>query len=431
MRLSVLAPLVRDRKGEYRKELQDLRKAGFARVRVDGELRDLGEDIVLKKTFKHTIEVVVDRLVVKAGIEKRLADSLDTALKWANDLVAIESQATATAPLEQHLFSQRLAWPYCVVSYPELAPRMFSFNSPHGACPTCSGLGVERVFDPERIVADESKPLDKGCDRRAARVDARGVCRHFGVKPDTPWQKVSAEVRRIFPGGRRGHGDRVPVRQGRKVKRRFEGVLAVLQRRYRETESNLRREELEAYQSERPCVTCGERASAARLSSSSSGPLDQRSPRCRSRRRLASSRSSAREDQAEIARLVLREIRERLGFLLDVGLHLSHARAGRGDAVGGGASESAWHRSGPRSSGVLYILDEPSIGLHQRDNERHARGLSNAFATSATRSSSSSTTATPCGRRTTSSTWGPERVASAGGSSRRGLPRRWSGPPHP
>jgi excinuclease ABC subunit A len=158
-RLSVLAPLVRDRKGEYKKELQDLRKAGFARVRVDGELRDLGEDIVLRKTFKHTIEVVVDRLVVKPGIEKRLADSIDTALKWGNDLVGIESQGTADAPLEQQLFSQRLACPDCGVSYPELAPRMFSFNSPHGACQTCSGLGVERVFDPDRIVADESKPL--------------------------------------------------------------------------------------------------------------------------------------------------------------------------------------------------------------------------------------------------------------------------------
>jgi len=378
MRLSVLAPLVRDRKGEYRKELQELRKAGFARVRVDGELRDLGEDIVLKKTFKHTIEVVVDRLVVKAGIEKRLADSLDTALKWANDLVAIESQATATAPLEQHLFSQRLACPDCGVSYSELAPRMFSFNSPHGACTTCSGLGVERVFDPERIVADESKPLDKGAIAELPEWMLEGVCRHFGVKLDTPWQKVPAEVRRIFLEGAGDTEIEFRFGKGRKVKRKFEGVLAVLQRRYRETESNLRREELEAYQSERPCVTCGgtrlrREAQFVRLGGRSISEVTAMSI-AQAARFVEELRLEA--TQAEIARLVLREIRERLGFLMDVGLTYLTLERGAGTLSGGeGQRIRLATQIGSSLVGVLYILDEPSIGLHQRDNERLLRTL--------------------------------------------------------
>ena len=165
-RIHLMAPLVRDRKGEYKKELVDLQKAGFARVRVDGEMRDLGEDIVLKKTLKHTIDVVVDRLVVKKGIAARLADSLDTAFRWGGDLVKVESQKGKGGATEEHLFSQKLACADCGVSYPELAPRMFSFNSPHGACEQCGGLGLDRVFDPERVIQTGACPSRRGRSRR-------------------------------------------------------------------------------------------------------------------------------------------------------------------------------------------------------------------------------------------------------------------------
>jgi excinuclease ABC subunit A len=377
-RISVLAPIVRDRKGEYKKELQDLRKAGFARVRVDGELRDLGEDIVLKKTFKHTIEVVVDRLVVKPGIEKRLADSMDTSLKWANDLVGIESQATAEAPVEQHVFSQRLACPDCGVSYPELAPRMFSFNSPHGACPTCSGLGVERVFDPDRIVADESKALGKGAIAEMPEWMLEGVARHFGVKLETSWEKLSPDLRRVFLEGAGDTEIEFRFGKGRKVKRRFEGILAVLQRRYRETESNFRREELESLQSERPCATC----SGTRLRREAQFvKLGGRSISAVTAMSIAQAASFVDDlelepTQREIARLVLREIRERLGFLSDVGLtYLTLDRSAGSLSGGEGQRIRLATQIGSSLVGVLYILDEPSIGLHQRDNERLLRTL--------------------------------------------------------
>jgi excinuclease ABC subunit A len=377
-RLSVLAPLVRDRKGEYKKELQDLRKAGFARVRVDGELRDLGEDIVLKKTLKHTIEVVVDRLVVKSGIEKRLADSIDTAIKWGNDLVGIESQTTSDSPVEQHLFSQRLACPDCGVSYPELAPRMFSFNSPHGACPTCSGLGVERVFDPERIVADETKALDKGAIAELPEWMLEGITRHYGVKPGTPWEKLPPDVRRVFLEGTGDTQIEFRFGKGRKVKRRFEGILAVLQRRYRETESNFRREELESLQSERPCETCGGTRLRREAQFVKLGGRSINEVTAMSIAQAAGflSELSLEPTQQEIARLVLREIRERLGFLMDVGLtYLTLDRSAGSLSGGEGQRIRLATQIGSSLVGVLYILDEPSIGLHQRDNERLLRTL--------------------------------------------------------
>jgi excinuclease ABC subunit A len=377
-RLSVLAPLVRDRKGEYRKELQDLRKAGFARVRVDGELRDLGEEIVLKKTHKHTIEVVVDRLVVKEGLEKRLADSIDTALRWGGDLVGIERQATADGPIESQLFSQKLACPDCGVSYPELAPRMFSFNSPHGACQRCSGLGVERVFDADRLVPDEDATLAKGAIAELPEWMLEGVARHLGVKLETKWKDLSAEHRRVFLEGAGDAEIEFRFGKGRKVKRRFEGALAVLDRRYRETESNLRREELEAYQSERPCETChGTRlrreAQFVRIGELSISEVTAMS--------IATARKfleglKLEPAQQEIAKLILREIRERLGFLVDVGLTYLTLDRNAGSLSGGeGQRIRLATQIGSSLVGVLYILDEPSIGLHQRDNERLLRTL--------------------------------------------------------
>ena len=377
-RLSVLAPLVRDRKGEYKKELQDLRKAGFARVRVDGELRDLGEDIVLKKTLKHTIEVVVDRLVVKEGLEKRLADSIDTALRWGNDLVGIDRQASADDPVESQLFSQKLACPDCGVSYPELAPRMFSFNSPHGACQRCSGLGVERVFDADRLVPDEDATLAKGAISELPEWMVEGVARHLGLKLETKWKDLTAAQRRVFLEGAGDAEIEFRFGKGRKVKRRFEGALAVLDRRYRETESNLRREELEAYQSERPCETChGTRlrreAQFVRIGELSISQVTAMSIATAQKFLDGLKLESA---QQEIAKLILREIRERLGFLVDVGLTYLTLDRNAGSLSGGeGQRIRLATQIGSSLVGVLYILDEPSIGLHQRDNERLLRTL--------------------------------------------------------
>jgi excinuclease ABC subunit A len=377
-RLSVLAPLVRDRKGEYRKELQDLRKAGFARVRVDGELRDLGEDIVLKKTHKHTIEVVVDRLVVKEGLEKRLADSIDTALRWGNDLVGIERQAGPDAKVESQLFSQKLACPDCGVSYPELAPRMFSFNSPHGACPRCSGLGIERVFDADRIVPDENATLAKGAIAELPEWMLEGVARHFDVKLDTKWGDLSPELHRVFLEGAGDTEIEFRFGKGRKVKRRYEGVLAVLERRYRETESNLRREELEAYQSERPCETCAGSRLRREAQFVKIGDLSITEMTAMSIATAARFFEGLKLEpsQQEIARLILREIRERLGFLIDVGLTYLTLDRNAGSLSGGeGQRIRLATQIGSSLVGVLYILDEPSIGLHQRDNERLLRTL--------------------------------------------------------
>jgi len=377
-RLHVLAPIVRDRKGEYRKELLDLRKAGFARVRVDGEMRDLGEDIALKKTLKHTIEVVVDRLAVKPGLEKRLADSLETAFRHGGDVVLVEV-LDESGRGTTHLFSQKLACPDCGVSYPELAPRMFSFNSPHGACVACNGLGVQRSFDPERVVPDESLSLAGGAIAPWGRkpevwqplLDA--LARHLRISLDTPWADLPRKARDVFLNGTGGEVIEVPQRRGRKLARPFEGVLAMLERRYRETESNLRREEMEAWQSERPCEACaGARlkpeAQTVRLGGRSIAQV------------TALSIGVAREwvaalelapQQLEIARLVLREIAERLGFLSDVGLdYLSLDRAAGTLSGGEGQRIRLATQIGSSLVGVLYVLDEPSIGLHQRDNQR-------------------------------------------------------------
>ena len=400
-RIQVLAPLVRDRKGEYKKELLDLRKAGFARVRVDGELRDLGEDIVLKKTLKHTIDVVVDRLIVQDGIAKRLADSLETAFRYGGDLVKVEllpageagevaPRRTATAPkgatpeVGEHLFSQKLSCPDCGISYPELAPRMFSFNSPHGACPTCDGLGVEQVFDPDKVVPDDTLSVVAGAiapwgkKPDAYRPLLEGLAKLCKVKLDTPWGEQPERFRDAVLFGTGDEPIALAFGGGRKVARPFDGVLKLLERRYRETESELRREELRGYQSDRPCKTCrGTRlkreAQYVKIGGHSISEV------------TALSITAALEFVAEldltpqqlaIGRLILKEITERLGFLSNVGLtYLTLDRAAGTLSGGEGQRIRLATQIGSSLVGVLYILDEPSIGLHQCDNERLIRTL--------------------------------------------------------
>lgn len=385
MRLNLLAPLVRDRKGEYKKELLDLRKAGFARVRVDGEMRDLGEDIVLKKTQKHTIDVVVDRLIVKPGIEKRLADSLETAFRYGGDLVRVERQEAKDAPTTEHLFSQKLACPDCGVSYPEIAPRLFSFNSPHGACEVCSGLGVRRVFDPDKVVSDDSLSLDGGAiapwagrRRDVFRPLLGALAKHFGVASDTAWKDLPAEVREQILSGTGKAKVELVFHRRRKVSRPFEGVLWMLDKTYRETESNVRREELESYQSALACEGCGGRrlrpqAEYVRIGGRSISDLTALS--------IAEAHAFFEElelapQRQVVARLILKEIVERLGFLRDVGLTYLTLDRSAGTLSGGeGQRIRLATQIGSSLVGVVYVLDEPSIGLHQRDNERLLRTL--------------------------------------------------------
>ena len=378
-RLSVLAPIVRDRKGEYKKELLGLRRAGFARVRVDGETHDLGEDILLGKSRKHTIEVVVDRLVVKPGIEKRLADSLETAFRYAGDLVSVERRESRDGPVTEHLFSQKLACPGCGVSYPEIAPRLFSFNSPHGACPVCSGLGRRRVFDPDKVIADGSLSLAGGAvapwGRRLdpVRPLLRALAEHFGIDLDTPWQDLPADVRRQLLEGTGATKVPVAVGRGRKVQRPFEGILKRLDRHYRETESSRRRDALEAYQTALPCEACHGRRLTPQAEFVRIGD--------RSITELAALSIAEALDffgnlelpprQQHVARLILKEIVERLGFLCDVGLtYLTLDRSAGSLSGGEGQRIRLATQIGSSLVGVVYVLDEPSIGLHQRDNAR-------------------------------------------------------------
>ena len=381
-RVTLLAPLVRDRKGEYRKELEDLRKAGFVRARIDGTMRDLDDDITLDKKFKHTIEVVVDRLIVRAGLGTRLADSLETALRWGGDLVQVEREAGKAGKggaSESHLFSQALACAECGTSLPELSPRFFSFNSPHGACEACSGLGVEWTFDAELVVPDDSLSIGAGAiapwGRRLQLYEPllRGLGDHLGFDLATPWRKLPEKARRVLLEGTGGEVIEIVIRRNRKVRRAFEGVLALLDKRYRDTESNFRREELDTYRRERPCALCqGSRLKKAAefvrlgevsISRVTALSIDDAFDWIRG--------LELDRQQQEIARLVRKEIEERLGFLRDVGLGYLTLDRGAGTLSGGeGQRIRLATQIGSSLVGVLYVLDEPSIGLHQRDNDR-------------------------------------------------------------
>jgi excinuclease ABC subunit A len=384
-RLHVLAPIVRGRKGEYRKELLELRKAGFVRVRVDGELLDLADDIRLDKKRTHTIEVVVDRLVVREGIEKRLADSLEVAFGQGADVARIEvlGGASGTEVAEEIVFSQRFACVDCGVSYPEITPRMFSFNSPYGACATCSGLGTTSYFDPDLVVPDTALSLASGAiapwERRAGGHGKQEVLEalvaHFGGSFDVPFADLPEhftqallygspeEVRFVHGMGRGTYEYTKP----------FEGVLPNLERRYRETDSDWVREELERYRSERVCKDCnGARLKPEALSVRVDGRTLPEVTALSIRDAVAwFSGLRLGEQQAAIGARILKEIVDRLGFLSNVGLdYLALDRAAATLSGGEAQRIRLATQIGASLVGVLYILDEPSIGLHQRDNER-------------------------------------------------------------
>ncbi len=379
-RFMVLAPIVRGRKGEYGKQLEELRGEGFSRVKVDGELRRLDEQIVLDKKYKHDIAVVVDRLVMKGELRKRLADSIETAVALADGLVEIELVDTN----EIQTYSERFACPVHGPSLAELEPRIFSFNSPHGACPRCTGLGSQMEIDPELVVPDPTLSIGEGAIApwSVSASDyydqlAQAIAERYGVDLETPWQDLDADQRDFFLHGT--NGDRVQVAYRNRFGRRrsyatqFEGIVPNLERRYKETDSDFAREKIEEYMTLRPCPEC----TGARLRPESRAVLVGETAihdftALSARRALEWVRELELTDHdRRIARLVLREIEERLQFLENVGVgYLSMERAAA--TLSGGEAQRIRLATQIGSSlvGVLYILDEPSIGLHQRDNEK-------------------------------------------------------------
>ena len=383
-RFMVLAPVVRGRKGEYGKLFEELRAEGYTRVKVDGELHRVEEQILLDKKLKHDIAVVVDRLVMRADLRKRLADSVETAAGLAEGIVEVELAASDGAAPEIRTYSERFACLACGTSMPDLEPRMFSFNSPHGACPRCTGLGSQMEIDPELVVPDPSLSLNQGAilpwsTSASNYYDqmTQAIVERYEIDADTPWHDLPEQAQQTFLQGT--NGDRIYISYRNRYGRRrsytttFEGIVPNLERRYRETDSEYSREKIEEYMSVRPCPDChGARLRPESLAVRVGGVGIHELTRMSARRSIEWFEALAlSETQRAIARLVLREIDERLRFLDNVGVgYLSLERAAA--TLSGGEAQRIRLATQIGSSlvGVLYILDEPSIGLHQRDNTR-------------------------------------------------------------
>ena len=380
-RLLLLAPVVRDRKGEYRKELADLQRRGFTRVKVDGTLYEIGEVPTLNRKIKHEIEAVVDRVVVRDGIAPRLADSFETALAMSDGIVYAENADNA----ERTVFSSRFACPVSGVTLVEIEPRLFSFNSPHGACPACDGLGLESFFDPDMVVPNGRTSLADGAvapwtGTQSPYYDQtlQSLARHFKVTTRTAWEDLPDNVRQAILFGTGEEPVGFTYKDGVRsytVTKPFEGVIRNLQRRLDETDSAWVREELSRYQADKPCSTCnGARLKPEALSVRIGGKNIAEASELSidlAMEWFAGAIDTMTPQRQEIARRILREINDRLRFLVDVGLdYLSLARGSA--TLSGGESQRIRLASqiGSGLTGVLYVLDEPSIGLHQRDNER-------------------------------------------------------------
>ncbi|QSO48182.1 excinuclease ABC subunit UvrA [Alicyclobacillus mengziensis] len=392
-RLQVLAPLVRGRKGEHKSVFEDMKKSGYVRVRVDGEVREVAEEISLEKNKKHTIEVVVDRIVVRADVAGRLADSLETALGLSGGLVGID-----VIGQEELLFSQNFACPNCGFSVGELAPRMFSFNSPFGACEACSGLGVHMEVDEDLVIPDWSKSIDDGAIVPWVGSSSTyypqllaAACTAFGVRTDIPLSDIPKPVMdKIL----HGTGEKIHFTfendwgQTKTAELPFEGVIPNLDRRYRDTASDWTREFIEEYMSSKPCPACKGKRLRPESLAVKVGEMDISEFTDLAVRDAVPffEHLELTEKETAIARLILREIEARLGFLRDVGLDYLTLSRSAGTLSGGEAQRIRLATQlGSSLMGVLYILDEPSIGLHQRDNERlihtleHMRDLGNTL----------------------------------------------------
>lgn len=385
-KIQVLAPAVSGRKGTHAKVFEDVKRQGYVRVRVDGEMRDLEEEIELEKNKKHSIEVIIDRIVVKEGVEARLADSIETALRLGEGNVIIDVIGE-----EELLFSEHHACPHCGFSVGELEPRMFSFNSPFGACPSCDGLGMKKKVDVDLVIPDKDRTLNENAITPWEPVSSqyypqllKAVCQHYNIDMDTPWKDLPADQTDTLLNG--SGGDKVRFRyendfgQIRDNSIQFEGVLSNVERRYKETSSDYIRDQMEKYMGESKCPTCkGQRLKKETLAVKIDGlTISEVADFSIQEAATFFKDIVLTEKEMQIARLVLREICERLGFLIDVGLdYLTLSRAA-GTLSGGEAQRIRLATQiGSRLTGVLYILDEPSIGLHQRDNDRLIRTMQN------------------------------------------------------
>ncbi|MBG9940452.1 excinuclease ABC subunit UvrA [Brevibacillus formosus] len=383
-KMQILAPMVQGRKGEHVKLLEDIRKQGFVRVRVNGEITDLSEDIKLEKNKKHNIEVVVDRIVVKPDVQARLADSLETALRLADGKVIVDVMEQ-----EELLFSEKHACPVCGFSIGELEPRIFSFNSPFGACSECDGLGVKLEVDPDMVVPDATKTLNDGAigawEPKTSTYYQQlleSACRHFNIRMDVPYEELTAAHRQILMYG--SEGEKIHFRyenefgQVREAVVPFEGVVINLQRRHLETSSDYIREQIEGFMSQKACPVCkGQRLRQESLAVK----VGERSISELTTLSILDAHQfvdglELTERETKIANLIVKEIKARLNFLIDVGLdYLTLSRAA-GTLSGGEAQRIRLATQiGSSLMGVLYILDEPSIGLHQRDNARLIKTL--------------------------------------------------------
>ena len=380
-RLLLLSPIVRGRKGEYKKEMQELAKKGFQRIKVDGEIYDIEDVPALNKKIKHNIEVVVDRIRVKEGIETRLADSFETALSLSDGLAFTEDADSG----EQTTFSAKFACPVSGFTIDEIEPRLFSFNNPFGACPSCDGLGTEMYFDPELVIPDDRLTLAQGAIAPWAGSSSPyynqtldSLAAHFGFDLQTPFAELEDKIQNILLYGTDGEAVTMRYDDGRKnyqVTKPFEGVVPNMERRWLETDSNWVRDELGKYQTVTKCEACGghrlkPEALAVKIAGLNVSEVTDMSIDEAAKWFKACEKGMSKQ-QREIARRILREINERLGFLVNVGLeYLTLSRAS--GTLSGGESQRIRLASqiGSGLTGVLYVLDEPSIGLHQRDNDR-------------------------------------------------------------
>ena len=380
-RLLLLAPIARGRKGEYRKELQDLQKRGFQRVKVDGSLYEIDQVPALNKRLKHTIEAVIDRIVVREGLATRLADSLETGLGLSDGLLYAENADTA----ERLTFSAKFACPVSGFTIPEIEPRLFSFNSPFGACPACDGLGTEMFFDPGLVVPNPSLSLAEGAiapwansTSRYYRQTLEALAQHFGFDLEAPFGRLPEKIRHVILYGSAGEAVSFQYHDGSRsyeIAKSFEGVIPNMERRWKETESAWVRDELARFQTITQCETCGGKrlkpeALAVKIAGRDISQVSDLSIEAAGLW-FGALEAELKPQQRDIARRILREINERLHFLKNVGLgYLTLARSS--GTLSGGESQRIRLASqiGSGLTGVLYVLDEPSIGLHQRDNDR-------------------------------------------------------------
>lgn len=386
-RLYLLAPIVRGRKGEYRKDFAELQKRGFQRVKVDGNYYEISDVPTLDKKFKHDIDVVVDRIVVKPDLGNRLADSMEIALQLTDGIAVAEMADSKEEEPEKIVFSSRFACPVSGFTIDEIEPRLFSFNNPFGACPDCDGLGTQFFIDPEAIVPDQTLSLREGAIVPWAKSGTsspyytqtlESLAEHYGFSLNDPWHDLDAKAQKVIFYG----SNKEPVKftyddgtRSFKTTKSFEGVVGNLERRYRETDSSWMREEIEKFQSKTHCETCGgyrlkPEALAVKIANLHIGEVVEMSI-LEADRWFADLDKHLNSKQAEIASRILKEIRERLKFLNDVGLdYLTLSR--NSGTLSGGESQRIRLASqiGSGLTGVLYVLDEPSIGLHQRDNAR-------------------------------------------------------------